>query len=61
MPTLNLREFQLEPAVRLTQDEVDGLRRVIPGMRITPSIGVRGQYDLVAGSTVGAARVGTWT
>ncbi len=54
--TLRLREFRLEPAVALETAEVDALRRLIPGLRVTPTLGSPGRYDLIPGSTIGAAR-----
>ncbi len=54
--TLRLREFRLEPAVPLETAEIDALRRLVPGLRVTPSLGLPGRYDLTPGSTVGAVR-----
>ncbi len=56
--TLRLREFQLTSAVALAPNEVDALRRLVPALNITPTIGLSGHFDLVPGSTVGAARTG---
>ena len=51
---LRLKEFEVAVGVELTETDVNTLRRVVPSVRITPTIEHPGCYDLVPGSVIGA-------
>ncbi len=59
MRRLTLIEYQTEPSVALSSAESDALRRIVPSLVVTPSIGKEGRYDLTPGSWVGAASFGS--
>lgn len=50
---LALTEFTTEPAVALSVVERDALRRLYPGIRIEPTLGSDGRYDLTPDQRVG--------
>jgi 5-methylcytosine-specific restriction enzyme subunit McrC len=50
---LTLTEFRTERAVALSVVQRDSLRRLHPGMRCEPSIGVEGTYDLTPDQHIG--------
>jgi len=50
---LTLTEFRTEPAVPLSVVERDAIRRLHPGIRIEPSLGFEGRYDLTADQRIG--------
>jgi 5-methylcytosine-specific restriction enzyme subunit McrC len=53
MRRLTLTEFRTEPAVPLSSEERDGVRRLHPGIRIEPTIGFDGRYDLTPDQRIG--------
>jgi 5-methylcytosine-specific restriction enzyme subunit McrC len=54
MRELTLTEYQTTQGVTLSPEQRDGLLRVAPSVRVTPSLGKEGSYDLTPGSHVGA-------
>jgi 5-methylcytosine-specific restriction enzyme subunit McrC len=50
---LTLTEFRTEPAVALSVDERDTLRRLHPGIQIEPTLGLEGRYDLTPDQRIG--------
>ena len=54
MSSLTLREYQTEPAVRLTLDQRDALSRLIPTMSISPTVGSLDRFDLKPSSVIGS-------
>lgn len=53
MRRLNLAEFRTEQAVTLSVEERDALRRLHPGIRIEPTLGSEGRYDLTPDQRIG--------
>ena len=53
MRRLKLTEFQREQDVALSGDECDAVRRLHPGIRIEPSLGSQGRYDLTPDQRIG--------
>lgn len=53
MRRLTLTEFKTSWAVALSAEERDGVRRLHPGIRIEPSLGSEGRYDLTPDQRVG--------
>lgn len=53
MESLTLYEYETRPAVRLTPEQRDTLRR-LNAVSLAPSLGREGSYDLTPGSLVGA-------
>lgn len=53
MRRVQLIEFRTEPAVKLTALERDSLRRLYPGIRIEPTVGGDGLYDVTADESIG--------
>jgi len=53
MRRLVLTEFKTEPAVALSTTERDTVRALYPGLRIEPTIGSDGRYDLTPDQRVG--------
>ncbi|MGY4772904.1 McrC family protein (plasmid) [Kribbella sp. CWNU-51] len=51
---LTLREYEPSASVALSESDVDGLRQAVPSLRITPTIGRGGHFDLVPGAVIGA-------
>lgn len=58
MRKLPLTEYTTTFRVELTSEERDTLRAMVPSLRITPSAGSDGRYDLTPAATVGVLRVG---
>jgi 5-methylcytosine-specific restriction enzyme subunit McrC len=56
---LTLTEFRTEPAVLLSAAERDALRRLHPGIRIEPTIGYEGRYDLTPDQRIGLVSLPT--
>ena len=54
MTTLSLAEYRTEPSVALTTQQRDFLDAIAPSIRVAPSPGEDGRYDLTPGSYVGA-------
>lgn len=50
---LSLSEYSTSSAVSLTPDQVDALRAGLPDLRVVPTVGRPGHFDLTPGSTVG--------
>jgi 5-methylcytosine-specific restriction enzyme subunit McrC len=50
---LHLREYKASTGVELADTDVEAIRRLVPSMRISPTIGQHGCYDLVPGSVIG--------
>lgn len=61
MRRLTLREYQTEPAVRLSAGERDALLVSVPSLTATPSVGLEGHYDLTPASYIGALEVGSFS
>jgi 5-methylcytosine-specific restriction enzyme subunit McrC len=57
MSQILLTEYQTTPQVSLTPEQVNGLQLKIRDLRITPSLGTEGHFDLTPASTVGTAVV----
>lgn len=53
MRRLTLAEFKTEPAVALSVSERDGLRRLHSGLRIEPTLGIEGRYDVTSDQHIG--------
>lgn len=53
MRRLTLTEFETEPAVTLSVSERDGLRRLHTGLRIEPTLGTEGRYDVTPDQHIG--------
>lgn len=53
MRRLTLTEFRTEPAVALSIAERDELRRLHPGIRIEPTLGADGRYDVTPDQRIG--------
>lgn len=53
MRQLTLTEYQPCEGVQLTPAQVDALRTNLPDLRMTPTLGTPGHFDLVPASTVG--------
>lgn len=53
MRRLTLTEFKTQPAVALSVNERDTVRRLHPGIRIEPTLGSEGRYDLTPDQRVG--------
>lgn len=53
MRRLTLTEFKTSWAVALSAEERDSVRRLHPGIRIEPSLGSEGRYDLTPDQRVG--------
>jgi len=53
MRRLRLTEFKTQPAVELSPSERDTLRRLYPGIRIEPTPGFEGRYDLTPDQHIG--------
>lgn len=53
MRRLTLTEFMTQPAVALSLEERDGVRRLHRGMRIEPAFGSEGRYDLTPDQRIG--------
>lgn len=53
MHRLTLTEFRTQPAVALSIDERDAVRRLHPGIRIEPTLGSEGRYDLTPDQRIG--------
>jgi 5-methylcytosine-specific restriction enzyme subunit McrC len=53
MRRLRLTEFVTERAVALATEERDALRRLHPGIRVEPTIGSQGRYDLTPDERIG--------
>jgi 5-methylcytosine-specific restriction enzyme subunit McrC len=50
---LTLTEFRTEAAVPLSVEERDAVRRLHPGIRIEPTLGFEGRYDLTPDQRIG--------
>lgn len=50
---LTLTEFQTLPAQALTASERDGIRRLHDGIRVEPTLGAEGKYDLTPDQRIG--------
>jgi 5-methylcytosine-specific restriction enzyme subunit McrC len=50
---LTLTEFKPEPAVSLSSSERDGLRRLHAGLKVEPTLGFEGRYDVTADQHIG--------
>ena len=59
MPEVVLTEYQTLEGVALRQSECDGLRRAVTSLRVQPTLGRSGCYDLTPSATVGALEVGS--
>lgn len=57
--TLRLREYVTTPAVSLSPDERDALRRTVPSLRVVPTVGRERHYDLTPASDIGAVSLGS--
>ena len=53
MRRLTLTEFRTEPAVALSVSERDDLRRLHSGLRIEPTLGIDGRYDITSDQHIG--------
>lgn len=53
MRRLTLTEFKTQPAVALSVDERDAVRRLYPGIRLEPTLGSDGCYDLTPDQRIG--------
>lgn len=53
MRRLTLTEFKTQPAVALSVDERDAVRRLYPGIRLEPTLGSEGRYDLTPDQRIG--------
>jgi 5-methylcytosine-specific restriction enzyme subunit McrC len=51
---LTLFEHRTSPAVGLTAEQRDALRRLVPSVTVAPAVGREGAYDLTPGSVIGA-------
>jgi len=58
MRRILLREYERSAPVGLAPDEVQGLRRLAPNVRVEPSLSVQGFYELTPESHVGIVRLG---
>ncbi len=58
MPPLILTEFQTTPSVPLSMQQRDGLRRLVPGLRLEPTAGQDGKYDITPGQHIGVVSLG---
>lgn len=58
MRLVRLSEYRSEPAVRLSVEERDGLRR-IAGVTVEPTPGLSDHYDVTPASTIGALTIGS--
>jgi 5-methylcytosine-specific restriction enzyme subunit McrC len=56
---LQLKEFETALGVELSETDVDALRRAIPSLRIAPTIGRHGCFDLAPGAVIGAITTNT--
>ena len=54
-----LTEYQTLEGVALQPSECDGLRRAVSSLRVQPTLGRPGCYDLTPSATVGALEVGS--
>lgn len=54
MASLTLREYEVEPAVRLTLNQRDALSRIVPSISISPTVGESDRFDLKPSSVVGS-------
>lgn len=59
MRRLTLVEYQQQPGVELSLEELRLLRRLAPSVALAPSVDLPDRYDLTAGSFVGAVDLGT--
>jgi hypothetical protein len=59
MTRLTLTEFQTLRSCMLSAEECDGLRITVPSIRVEPTIGCPGLYDLTPGSWIGAVSIGS--
>lgn len=50
---LTLTEFETLPGQELTTSERDGVRRLHKGIRVEPTLGAEGRYDLTADQRIG--------
>jgi 5-methylcytosine-specific restriction enzyme subunit McrC len=57
---LRLKEVEVAGGVELTETDIDTLRRVVPSVRITPTLERPGCFDLVPGSVIGAITTDTF-
>ena len=53
MRRLRLTEFRTQPAVALSVDERDAVRRLHPGIRVEPTLGSEDRYDLTPDQRIG--------
>lgn len=53
MRRLTLTEFKTHPAVALSVAERDAIRRLHPGIRLEPTLGSEGRYDLTPDQHIG--------
>lgn len=53
MRRLTLTEFRREQAIALSVDECDAIRRLHPGIRIEPTLGSQGRYDVTPDQRIG--------
>ncbi|MBE3037478.1 MAG: restriction endonuclease [Chloroflexi bacterium] len=58
MRQIDLREYQSSLPTPLSADEIVGLRRLAPQVRVEPSTIAPGQYELTPNSHVGIVRIG---
>lgn len=54
MESLTLVEHRTTPEIRLTMEQRDALRRLVPSITAVPAKGREGAYDLTPGSVIGA-------
>ena len=60
MRRLRLSEFVTERAVALTMEERDALRQLHPGIRVEPTLGSQGRYDLTPDQRIGLVCLPAW-
>ncbi len=61
MRRLTVTEFRTLPGVALDRAERDAIRRLHPGLRIEPTIGSEGLYDITADQRIGVVSLPTVT
>lgn len=54
---LRLQEYVPKRCIELSGEQLDGLRRLVPSLRVTPSLDA-GRWDLTPGADVGSVRLG---
>ena len=55
---LTLTEYQTHPAVSLSVEQRDALRKIAPSVTVTPSVGSEEYYDLTPASYIGVINLG---